>query len=76
MLAGCGSKLTPENLTKVNAGMTQAEVREILGTPTEVRTQSVGPIEGSVLLYRKGESEVSLLFVNDKLVNKNGKFSE
>jgi predicted Zn finger-like uncharacterized protein len=35
-LGGGGNKVTPENYNRLHAGMTEAEVRSILGPPTEV----------------------------------------
>ena len=73
LLAACGPKLTPENLAKVHNGMTTAEVRAILGTPTETGTREV-PILGKLdrMTYRQGSSEVNLLFRDDRLEIKSG----
>jgi hypothetical protein len=35
VLAGCGSKITKENADKIKPGMTEKEVSDILGAPTE-----------------------------------------
>jgi SmpA / OmlA family len=70
---GCAQRLTQENLDKVREGMTPAEVKAILGTPTETGTREV-PILGKLdrLTYRQGQSEVNLLFHNNSLKIKSG----
>ncbi|HEY0783683.1 MAG TPA: hypothetical protein VGE98_14580 [Thermoanaerobaculia bacterium] len=68
LLAGCRPHLTQANVDKVTDGMTPAQCRAILGPPTETGTREV-PLLGKLdrLTYREGQSEVNLLFYNDRL---------
>ena len=74
MLAACSSKLTNENLTKVKAGMSEKEVVAILGKPDEVKTSENFGFRGTAYVYRAGKSEVTVAFLNDHVVSKEGTF--
>lgn len=76
LLAACGSRLTADNLAKVKAGMTTSEVKDILGSPTDSKTSSFGSMSGTVFLYKKGNTEVSITFVNDKVMITSGNFEK
>lgn len=73
VVAGC-SKLTPDNFAKVETGMTSAEVKKILGSPTNRKDSSTLGITTATWTYKSGKTEAELIFVNDKLVNKAGSF--
>ena len=72
LLAGCGSKLTSENLGKVETGMTEQQVKEILGSPTRVETGTVLGVTGTTYYYKSGDKEVKIVFVNGKVMTKAG----
>ncbi|MFH1067711.1 MAG: outer membrane protein assembly factor BamE [bacterium] len=74
VLAACNNQLTPQNLEKVQTGMTSAEVHAILGKPTEVKTSDMGFTSGTVNIYRKNNAEVQIIFLNDHVITKNGEF--
>jgi hypothetical protein len=73
LLAGC-QRLTAENLGKVEAGMTEQQVRKILGKPTTVDTGSMLGVTGTTYHYKSGGSEVSVVFVGGKVLSKSGNF--
>ncbi|HTU21004.1 MAG TPA: outer membrane protein assembly factor BamE [Gemmataceae bacterium] len=70
-----GNKVTQENYNKINTGMTEAEVKAILGEPTESR-----PTQGNVhalVWHRKsarGGASVQIVFQNGKVMMKQGVF--
>ncbi len=70
-LAGCGrAKLTQANFDKIQTGMTLAQVRAILGDPTESHSVNVAVVSGTVSEWRQGEVTISIQFVNDRVVAK------
>ena len=76
-LAACGAKLSQANYEQVKDGMTSAQVRSILGAPTEMNTASL-PLVGTVTTYtyRTKKSEATFIFYEDKLKTKAGTIVE
>ncbi|OGB95008.1 MAG: hypothetical protein A2Z31_05900 [candidate division NC10 bacterium RBG_16_65_8] len=70
LLVGCGSKITQENFDKVHAGMSQEEVKAILGDPTESSGASIGPISGGTWVWKTGEATIVIQFVSGKVLAK------
>ena len=66
-LAGCGSKINEENFARIEDGMTEKQVFEILGKPTE--TSSVGAlgVSGSAAVWKDEDARISVQFVNGKV---------
>jgi|GEM_PF-477276 len=75
-VTACGSKRTPENLSKVKNGMKSSEVQAILGKPDRVETATILGLEGTTFFYEKGEARVQISFINDEVTVKLGSFSE
>ena len=80
LLMGCDGdttyNTTQYNLGKVQPEMTQADVRFILGPPTEYKEEPI-PNDGgtqTTYTYRKGSHEVVIVFKNDKVQTKSGSF--
>jgi hypothetical protein len=80
-LFGCGAAspftLTQENLDKVHDGMSSADVRGILGTPTESHDEPIPVVGGTktTYTYRNDSSEVTIVFKNDQEQTKTGSFA-
>jgi hypothetical protein len=80
VLMGCGGgsplTLTQENLDKVQDGMSQNDVRGILGAPTESKTDPIPLVGGTqtTYVYRNDKSEVTIVFKNDQEKEKHGTF--
>ena len=70
LLVGCGSKVTQENFEKIHSGMTQAEVRAILGEPTESSGIALGPLGGTSSTWKSNGNTIAIQFLNDKVVAK------
>jgi hypothetical protein len=82
MLLGCGGgsplTLNQENLDKVHNDMSSADVRGILGSPTESKDEPIPIVGGTktTYTYRNDSSEVTIVFKNDQVQEKNGTFSK
>jgi outer membrane protein assembly factor BamE (lipoprotein component of BamABCDE complex) len=65
-----GPKLTQENFAKIQTGMTLAQVRAILGEPTESSSVDVAVFSGTVSKWKQGDVTITIQFVNGKVVAK------
>ncbi|GAB4243659.1 MAG: hypothetical protein OHK005_08150 [Candidatus Methylacidiphilales bacterium] len=72
VLAACGSKLTAENLSKIQTGMSEDQVRAILGEPTEIETASFLGFSGTTWKYQQGKNEAQIVFVNGQVFQSRG----
>ena len=70
LLVGCSSKVTQENYDKIHAGMSQEEVKAILGAPTESRDTSLGPISGGTWVWKGGGATITVQFLSGKVLGK------
>jgi hypothetical protein len=69
------SRLTEDNLQKIHNGMTSAEVKDILGEPTSSQTGSaLGLVSGTKFVYHTDTSDVTITFVDDKVIATSGDF--
>jgi len=74
ILTAC-SRLTEDNLQKIHNGMTTADVKAILGEPTNSQTGSaLGIISGTTYIYHTSTSDVKITFVDDKVIATEGEF--
>ena len=73
LLAGCG-KLSNENLSRVKTGMSEVEVKSILGKPSRTETGETLGIRGTTYYYESGGAEVKIVFLNDSVMVKEGSF--
>ena len=69
-LAACGSRLSQENFDKIRDGMSQKEVRDILGEPANAESASVLGISGGEAVWKNDRTLITVHFVNDKVVSK------
>jgi hypothetical protein len=74
-LIACGSKLNAENLNKVKNGMSQVEVKSILGKPDGVETSEILGLKNVSYLYQNGSNKVNINFINDTVISKHGSFN-
>jgi hypothetical protein len=84
-LSGCGSKVNKANAEKIKAGMTEKEVLEILGPPTDSQELAVPGIPGmpsggmpgglgmpkkvKTCNWRDGTKAITIQFMDDKVVS-------
>jgi uncharacterized protein DUF3862 len=69
-LAACGSRLNQENFDKIREGMSQKEVREILGEPVDASGASVLGVSGGEAVWKDDKTTISVHFLNGKVVSK------
>ena len=70
-LIGCGgSKVSEANYKKVTNDMTEAQVKDILGAPTEEK--SAGPAKTSI--WKSGNDTISITFMDGKVKMKLSSF--
>ena len=76
---GGGSPLTlnQANLDKIHDDMTPTEVKAILGSPTDSKSEPIPLVGGTqtTYFYRNDSSEVKIVFKNDQVKGKEGSFS-
>lgn len=75
LLSACNSKITPENLSRVSLGMGTKEVESILGKPHSVETTELPLLSTCKYSYVEGSNTITLVFINDKLIDKQGSIS-
>lgn len=74
-LVACGSKLTAENFAKIETGMKEEQVKEILGEPNKVATSdTMGILKGATYHYQSGQSTAKIVFVNGGVLTKEAEF--
>ena len=69
-LAACGSRLNQENFDKVRDGMSQKEVREILGEPVDAEGRSFLGLSSGEAVWKDDKTTITVHFLNDKVVSK------
>lgn len=71
LVFGCSvDKISKENFDRIKTGMTEAEVQAILGPPTESTGVDVNVFSGTTSIWKKGDTVISIQFVNGKVVAK------
>ena len=82
VLLGCGGgsplTLNQDNLNKIHDDMSQAEVRSIMGSPSESKEEPIPIVGGTqtTYTYRNDRSEVVIVFKNDQVKEKHGTFGK
>jgi outer membrane protein assembly factor BamE (lipoprotein component of BamABCDE complex) len=71
LIFGCSvDKISKENFDQIKTGMTETEVQAILGPPTESKGVDVTVFSGTTSIWKKGDTVISIQFVNRKVVAK------
>ena len=65
LLLGC-SKVTPDNFEKIQEGMSEQEVRAVLGDPTESNSVTVLGVSGTASRWTGRDAEIIVRFINGK----------
>jgi len=66
-LAGCGSKLNEENFGRIQDGMTEQQVIDLLGQPAETSSMGALGMSGTSAIWRDDKAVISVQFVNGKV---------
>ena len=80
-LNACGGgsplTLTQENLDKIQNDMSVAEVKSILGQPTDSSSEPIPIVGGTktTLVYSNNQDRVVIILKNDKVQSKEGHFT-
>ena len=69
-LAACGPRLSQENFDKIHEGMSQKEVREILGEPVDASGASLLGFSSGEAVWKDDKTTITVHFLNDKVVSK------
>lgn len=69
-LAACGSRLNQENFDRIREGMSQKEVREILGDPVDASGASILGLSAGEAAWKDDKTTITVHFLNDKVVTK------
>ena len=70
VVVACGSKVNQVNFNKIQTGMAQKEVNEILGSPTESSSVGIGGFSGTTSKWVSKEGTITVQFLNEKVVAK------
>ena len=69
LLAAC-SKVTQENFSRIQDGMSEQEVTAILGNPTESSSGSILGVSGTASKWAGGDATITIRFVNGKVATR------
>jgi hypothetical protein len=69
LLAAC-SRITQENFSRIERGMSEQEVISILGSPTESSSVDVLGISGTASRWAGNDAEITVRFVGGKVALK------
>jgi SmpA / OmlA family len=71
LLGGCaGRRISKANVDEVGEGMSKKQVESILGPPTELDTKDFLILKKTTYVYRQGQDTVTIVFKDDKVVEK------
>jgi outer membrane protein assembly factor BamE (lipoprotein component of BamABCDE complex) len=71
LLGGCvGRRITKANVDEVAEGMSKKQVESILGAPTELDSKDFLILKKTTYVYRQGKDTVTIVFKDDKVVEK------
>ena len=82
LIAGCGvfssMALTQANLDKIHDDMSPAEVKSILGAPTDSKSEPIPIVGGTqtIYTYHSDSADVTIIFKNDLMKEKKGTFAK
>ena len=69
-LTACSSRLNQENFDKIREGMSQREVREILGEPVDASGASILGLSAGEAAWKDDKTVITVHFLNDKVISK------
>ena len=65
-----GRRITKANVDEVAEGMSKKQVESILGPPTELDNKDFVIMKKTTYIYRQGKDTVTVIFKDDKVVEK------
>ena len=70
LLSCVGRRITKANVDEVAEGMSKKQVESILGPPTELDNKDFVIMKKTTYIYRQGKDAVTIVFKDDKVVEK------
>jgi outer membrane protein assembly factor BamE (lipoprotein component of BamABCDE complex) len=70
LLSCVGRRITKANVDEVAEGMSKKQVESILGPPTELDNKDFLILKKTTYTYRQGKDTVTIVFKDDKVVEK------
>ena len=71
LLDSCiGKRITKVNVDQVTEGMSKKQVESILGQPTSSKIEGPTIMKQTTYIYRQGKDTVTIVFKDDKVVEK------
>ena len=67
LLAACGSKVSEENFARIQDDMSEQQVIDLLGKPTQTSSMSVLGVSGTAARWTADGATISVQFVNGKV---------
>ena len=65
-----GRRVTKANVDEITEGMSKKQVESILGPPTELDSKDFLILKKTTYTYRQGKDMVTIVFKDDKVVEK------
>jgi len=69
-LSCVGRRITKANVDEIAEGMSKKQVESILGPPTELDTKDFLILKKTTYAYKQGNDTVTIVFKDDKVVEK------
>lgn len=69
-LTACGGGLTQDQFNKIETGMTEEQVKALIGSPGKIDGGSALGVSGATYIYKEGKITASVVFVNGKVFGK------
>lgn len=69
-LAACSDPISRENYEKIETGMSQDQVFEILGEPDDFNSVELGELSGGTARWQGKTQTISVTFTNEKVAFK------
>jgi outer membrane protein assembly factor BamE (lipoprotein component of BamABCDE complex) len=70
LLSCAGRRITKANVDEVAEGMSKKQVESILGPPSELDSKDFLILKKTTYVYRQGQDTVTIVFKDDKVVEK------
>ena len=67
LLTACGSKINQSNFDKIQDGMSETDVKALLGTPSSSDSVGIGGLSGTSDVWQDEHGSISIQFVNGKV---------
>ena len=69
-LIACGSRVDQAHFDRIEDGMEQARVLELLGEPTSSSSVAIGSFSGTSSVWKARDATITITFVNGKVAFK------